>query len=119
DDVVALLGEVLEHALRLGGLGHVLGIGGFDLPLELLFQHLAAIVVGVGPALVVDGAQVDEGSLDDLVARGRGGGGGRRRRGRLGGRRSRGCRGLRCGGGGRGGRGAGWLGGGGRRRRGG
>jgi len=85
DDLVALRGQVADHAFGIGALGHLLDDGGLDLVAELGFHFLAAQVVRIRPARVTGRPDVDEGDLQRL-----GLGGGRGDRSRLG-RRRRGC----------------------------
>ncbi|MNY20499.1 hypothetical protein D3C86_1539800 [compost metagenome] len=74
DQLVALAGQVAEHALGVsGGLGHVLDERGLHLVAELGFHRLAAGVMGEGPAGIAHRADVDECHLERFA-----GGGGRR-----------------------------------------
>ena len=57
------LDHVAEHALGVGGLGHVLDEAGRDLVAELLLDRLARLVVREGPAAVADRADVGERDL--------------------------------------------------------
>src|SRR5207253_9100087 len=104
DDVVALARIVLEDALRVSGFGHVLGKRRLDTRAQRLLEGFATVVVGVGPAVVVDRSRVDECGAYLLSASGDGRRGGRRsgwlgrRGGGGGGPRRRGWRGRRRGG---------------------
>ena len=60
DGVEALARQVANHAFGVSAFGHAFQIGRGDLVAHGFFQILAAFVVGVGPAAVTDGADVDE-----------------------------------------------------------
>ncbi len=65
DQVEAFAGHVAQHPLGVGALGHGLHVGGLD-PGKLLELEVG-LVVGVGPARVADGGDVDEADLEGLA----------------------------------------------------
>ena len=67
DDLVALGGEIADHALGVGAFGHALHVRGAHLALQLRFHRLAPGVVGEGPAAVADRADVDEADAQRLL----------------------------------------------------
>ena len=64
--LVALGGEVAQDALGVGGLRHILDIGGNDLVAEFLFNGLAAVVMRKGPATVADRSHIGECNFERL-----------------------------------------------------
>jgi len=66
NQLVALAGHVAQHALGVGRLGHVFHEGGGDLVAKFLFQRLATIVMGKGPAPVANRADIGKGNFQGL-----------------------------------------------------
>ena len=50
-------------AFGIRAFGHVFHDGGRHLVTELLDHVLAALFVGIGPAVITDGAEIDKGNL--------------------------------------------------------
>ncbi len=67
DKPVAGAGELLDDALGVGALGHLLDEGGLDAVAELPLQRLSADIVLVGPAMVAHRADIDEADLQLLL----------------------------------------------------
>src|SRR5262249_311690 len=63
DQLVAGARQLLDRALGVGALAHVLEIGRLDLVAERLHDPLAAELVLIGPAEVPDRAALDESAL--------------------------------------------------------
>ena len=73
DHLVALLRELAEDALGVGGFRNVLDVRGLDLGAELLFDVEPPLIVRIGPAVIANRAQVDESNLERFFGRDTGG----------------------------------------------
>ena len=72
DDLVALAGQISDHAFGIGHRRDVFDVLRLDLVAEFLLNLLAGLIVLLGPAVAADRARIDPGGLQ---GRGRAGGG--------------------------------------------